>query len=340
MSWNGTLERQLPWSMAGSVGYVATRTIHQLIDRNINSGGPGSAVNPAASLPLAQLYGRTAAANMWDGIGVSNYHSLQSTLKKQFTNGLFVQTAYTFGKSLSMADEDGWVGLPLYNWGPMLYKNYAPSGYDRTHSFTTGWNYELPVGQGKKWQISNKAVDFIAGGWKMSGVFVAYTGTPFTVTGTGSSLQATGNSQTADQIGPVKKLGGKGPQQPYYDPTAFMDPLVYQTQARNANPSAPLIYRFGTMGRNVLRNPGYWQLSPGIFKSFKIREKGSAEFRAESTNITNTPIWGGVGGGAASPIRNADGSISSTVNDPLRGFMTITGATTGRQFRFGLRLAF
>src|SRR4029450_954435 len=60
MSWNGTLERQLPWSMVGTVGYAATRTIHQLIDRNINSGGPGSAVNPAVSLPLAQLYGRTA----------------------------------------------------------------------------------------------------------------------------------------------------------------------------------------------------------------------------------------------------------------------------------------
>src|SRR6185503_8537941 len=77
MSWNGTIERQLPGSMVGSVGYVATRTIHQMIDRNINSAGPGSNVNPAASLPLAQLYGRTIASNMWDGIGVSNYHSLQ-----------------------------------------------------------------------------------------------------------------------------------------------------------------------------------------------------------------------------------------------------------------------
>lgn len=338
MSWNGTLERQLPWSMNGSVGYVATRTIHQLIDRNINSAGPGSADSPLTRLPLAVLYGRTAASNMWDGIGVSNYHSLQSALNKQFTNGLLIKGSYTFGKSLSMADEDGWVGLPLYNWEPMLYKNYAPSGYDRTHMFTVGWNYDLPVGQGKKWQITNKVADFIAGGWKMSGIFVAYTGTPFNVTGSGSSLNATGNSQTGDLIGPIKKLGGKGPQQPYYDPSAFMDPRVYQQAILNS--TGQLTYRFGSMGRNVLRNPGYWQVSPGIFKSFKIREKANAEFRAESTNITNTPVWGGVGGGTASPVRNADGSINYSANNPLGGFMTITGATTGRQFRFGLRVAF
>jgi len=118
---------------------------------------------------------------------------------------------YTFSKSLSMADEDGNSTLPLYNLPERLYDNYGPSGYDRTHMFSAGWNYELPVGRGKKLQITNKFADALVGGWKVSGIFVAYSGTPFTVSGSGSSLQATGNSQTADLIGPVTKLGGKGP---------------------------------------------------------------------------------------------------------------------------------
>ena len=63
-----------------------------------------------------------------------------------------------------------------YNWGPMLYKNYGPSGYDRTHMFSAGWNYELPVGKGKQLAISNKAADALIGGWKLSGIFVAYSG--------------------------------------------------------------------------------------------------------------------------------------------------------------------
>jgi len=116
--------------------------------------------------------------------------------------------------------------------------------------------------------VTNKAADFVIGGWKMSGIFVAYTGTPFTVTGSGSSLQATGNSQTADLIGPVQKLGGKGPNNPYYAPLSFIDPQIYFNQTG--------VYRFGTMGRNVLRGPGYWQLSPAIYKNFKIKEKVNA----------------------------------------------------------------
>jgi hypothetical protein len=330
-SWNATLERQLPGGMVGSFGYVATRTIHQLIDRNINTVGPGVGTT-TANLPLAQAYGRTIATNMWDGIGVSNYHSLQTSLNKSFSKGLMAKVNYTFGKSLSMADEDGWVGLPLYNWGPMVYKNYGPSGYDRTHMFSAGWNYELPVGRGKQFDITNKFADALIGGWKMSGIFVAYSGTPFTVTGSGSSLQATGNSQTADQIGPVTKVGNKGPGQFYYAPLSFIDPQITFNQTG--------VYRFGSMGRNSLRGPGYAQLSPGLYKNFRVKEKVNAEFRAEATNITNTPIWGNPSAGAGSLRRNADGSLNTGVADPYQNFMSITSATAGRQFRFGLRVAF
>jgi hypothetical protein len=318
--------------MIGSIGYVATRTIHQLIDRNINSVGPGEGVT-TANLPLAIAHGRTIAMNMWDGIGTSNYHSMQTLLNKQFSKGLMARVSYTFGKSLSMADEDGWTALGGgFNWAPVVRRNYAPSGYDRTHEFSAGWNYEIPVGKGHKLDIQNKAADFLVGGWKLSGIFVAYSGTPFTVSGSTASLQATGNNQTADQIGPVKKLDGKGPQTPFYDPNSFIDPLISFNRTG--------VYRFGSMGRNDLYGPGYWQLSPAIYKNFKIKERVNAEFRAESTNLTNTPIWGNPSGTSANVRRNADGSINTGVADPLQNFMCITSATAGRQFRFGLRIAF
>ena len=68
----------------------------------------------------------------------------------RFGQDLFLQAGYTIGKSMSFADEDGWVGLPLWNWGPMITRNYAPPGYDRQHMFTTAWSYDLPAGKGKK----------------------------------------------------------------------------------------------------------------------------------------------------------------------------------------------
>jgi hypothetical protein len=330
-SWNATIERKLPFDILASAGYVATRTIHQLLDRNINTVGPGQGLTND-NLPLYKAHGRAISMLMWDGIGTSNYHSLQARLNKSFSKGLMAIVTYTFGKSLSMQDEDGWAALPYWNWEPVISRNYARSGYDRTHMFTAGWNYEVPVGKGKRWVIENKIADAIGGGWKISGMFMAYSGLPFTVTGSTSSLQATNNSQTADQIGEVKKLGGKGPGEPYYDPMSFRDPLWEFATTKT--------YRFGTTGRNILSGPGYWQLNPGIFKNFKIGERINAEFRAESTNLTNTPIWSTPNASSASLKLNSSGQRDTTVADSLQNFMCITSATAGRTFRFGLRLAF
>ena len=215
----------------------------------------------------------------------------------------------------------------------MMRRAYGPAGYDRTHSFTAAWNYELPFGKGRKWSLDSKAADLVAGGWKFAGVFAAYTGTPFYVSGSGSSLQCIGCTQTADLIAPVKKIGKKGPGQLYYDPMSFRDPLF------EFNPANP-VYRPGTTGWGILRGPGFWTINPALFKDFRITEKVKAEFRAESTNFTNTPRWSNPNASAASMRLRPDGSLDTSLADPLRNFMSITGASTGREFRFGLRVAF
>ncbi len=47
----------------------------------------------------------------------------------------------------------------------------------------------------------------VLGNWQVNGVMAAYTGTPFTVTAPGTSLNAPNNTQTANQVGPVSLLG-------------------------------------------------------------------------------------------------------------------------------------
>ncbi|HWR51867.1 MAG TPA: hypothetical protein VN428_12210, partial [Bryobacteraceae bacterium] len=326
-SWNFTLERKLPWDAVGSVAYVATRTIGQMLDRNINTNGPGQDVN-AQTRALAKLYGRTNAANMWDGIGYGAYNALQASLNKQFTKGLFLKGAYTWSKTLNMADEDGWAGLAMWNWEPMISRNYAPAGYDRPHMLTMAWVYELPIGQGKSLELTGVA-DKVLGGWKINGVFSAYSGTPFGSSGSGSSLRCNGCSQTADLIAPVKKIDEeRGPGKPYLDPTSFMDPLIYFNQTG--------VYRPGTTGRNFLRGPGFWRVDPAIYKEFKITERFRTEFRMEAQNFTNTPRWNNPGStGSATPTRDAAGNITK-----LNNFMTLNGAGGLRQLRFGLRVQF
>ncbi len=305
-SWNFTVERRLPMDLVGTVAYVGTETTHQLADRDINSGFPGSG---NAGRPYAALFGRTIATNMWDGYLSANYHSLQTSINRQFSKGLLIKGAYTYSKAINMTDEDGWAGVG-WNWGPVFNRNRAAAGYDRTHVFQLGWVYELPVGKGKSWVTSGPA-SYIVGGWQVNGVMSAYTGTPFTVTASGSSLNAPGNTQTADQVkSKVEKIGAVGPGTYYFDPTAF------------AAPTVPL--KFGTTGRNILRNPGVLNADLSLFRNFAITERVVLSFRAEAYNFTNSAHFGGV---ASSFVGNSN-------------FMRINSAYGERQLRLGLRLGF
>jgi len=331
-SWNATLERQLPWEMLAAVAYVGTRTIGQLLDRNINTVGPGLGAS-TANLPLAKAHGRTIAMNMWDGWGYAAYDSLQAALQKNFTHGLFLKSTYTFGKALNMTDETGWASPRWHHWEPWLRRNYGPAGYDRTHSFVTAWNYELPIGTNKPVALTGRVANLVAGGWKIAGILVAYSGLPFGVTGSNSSLQCIGCQQTADQIAPVRKIGKIGPQQPYYDPMSFRDPLWEFTKTG--------VYRPGNTGWGILRGPGYLRLNPAVYKDFTIKEGMNLEFRAECNNLTNSPIFSNPNNASSSMRLRSDGSLDTSVVNPTGNFLSITNTSdVGRMFRFGLRLSF
>jgi hypothetical protein len=339
-SFNFTIERQLPWDSVANIAYVGTRTVHQLIQRDINTAGLGTGINQATilrSLPMAILYGRTNGVPMWDGWAYGTYNALQASLNKSFTKGLLIKVAYTFSKTLNFADDDGNTAVFTWEWDPILKRNYGPAGYDRTHMFTVGWLYELPFGKGLKYNLSGAAAA-IAGGWKINGTFAAYTGTPYWVTGSSQTTRCARGCGTngADIVGPITKIDEeRGAGKPYLDPMAFRDPL-WQFNKDG-------IYRFGTIGRGILHGPGYWQLSPAVYKTFKIAERVESEFRMESFNFTNTPRWNNPNGGAGSMRLDPNtGALRTDIPyaTALGNFMTITGASTGRQFRFGMRVSF
>jgi hypothetical protein len=252
---------------------------------------------------------------MWDGFLSANYHSLQTAINKQFSKGLLIKGAYTWSKAINMTDDDGWASV-LFNWDPVFSRNRAAAGYDRTHVFQLGWVYELPAGQGKKFANSGPAA-WVLGGWQVNGVVAAYTGVPLTVTAPGAALNAPGSQQTADQVGPITKLGLIGSAGTYYNTAAFRAPT---------DPG-----RFGTTGRNILRNPGIFNTDLSLFKNFRIGERINMQFRTEAFNATNHPQFG--------QNNNRAGAFSSLdVSNP--NFLRIVNAFGERQLRFALRLQF
>jgi hypothetical protein len=312
-SWNFTMERKLPLNLISTVGYVGTKSTHLLADRDINAGFPGSGT---ARLPYnVPGINRTVATNMWDGYLSSNYHSLQVSFTRSFSQGLMLKGAYTFSHAIDYTDDDGWASVG-WNYGPAFERNRATAGFDRTHVFQIGWVYELPFGNGKKY-LNSGITSKIAGGWQFSGLEAMYTGTPFTVRAADSSLNAPNNWQTADQVKTsVARSGNVGRGSTYYDISAFAAPPL------GAN-------RFGSSGRNILRNPGLWNTDVTITRNFAIRESLNLQFRTEFYNLPNTSHFYGPTGTTGDPT-----SVNISTGNP----MTIIGAYGERNIRFAFRL--
>jgi hypothetical protein len=310
-SWNFIVEHKFPGEFLTSVGYVGTASVRGFAFLDINASQiPGSGDE---GRPLYQQFERTATTREWDGRTHSNYHSLQTTINRRFSSGLFLKGAYTYSHAIDIATYSDWTGF-AWNAPTVFYRNRATADFDIPHMFQLGYTYELPFGKGKKWATAGASAA-IFGGWQLNGIFAAYQGRPFTVTASDSSLNMPGNMQTADQVKPeVAKLGMVGDDGTWFDTTAF----ARITAAR-----------FGNVGRNTMRGPGVINADLSLYRTFKLTEKLDMQFRAESFNITNTPHF-------ALPDADANSSNFGKI------LSTNSGSALGqsREFRFGLRLGF
>lgn len=322
-SWNFTLQKELRYGFTGQAGYVATRSTDTMGSLNLNAGQiPGRGV---AGQPLYAKFGRTQSSGMFTPMGTNMYDSLQSSLERRFSQGLQLGANYTWSKVIGWTQDSGGPPIPALSY---FHLNRRVLGFDRTHNLSITGTWDLPFGAGKRWASQNRAAAAVLGGWRITNLASFMSGTPFSVSASATSLDMPGSSQRADQIKPeVRILGGVGSGQSFFDPLAF-------TPVREA--------RFGTAGFNLLRGPGVVNWDFGLFRTFSLRERCKAEFRAEAFNLTNTPHFANPGTNVSNMVLNSDGTVRS-----LAGYTEVTGvANLGRdgvderRFRFGLRISF
>jgi hypothetical protein len=220
-SFNFTIERQLPLDFIVNASYVGTRTIRQDAFVEANAGQvPGAGAN---GQPLYLLFGRKAQTQVVTPYSTANYNSLQSSLLRRFHNGLMLRAAYTYAKSIDFATDSD--NALMFNAVWAQAKNRAVSDFDRTHTFQSGFVAELPFGSGKPWLKENRLARAIASGWQINGVAALYTGRPFTVTASGTSLNMPNNTQVADQVlAQAAILGGVGTTGKWFDTSAPSQP--------------------------------------------------------------------------------------------------------------------
>src|SRR5581483_6132588 len=210
----------------------------------------------------------TAACKGWPDIGLlaplgNNYYdSLQAKLTRRFSGSSQIGFAYTYSKAIDYEDNEE-LGFLLWPFPAYIPRNKAVAGFDRTHNFEAYGLYALLFGRGQKFAQSGIA-SALAGGWQINWVLSAMSGTPFTVIDSGAGatlLNAPGNTQTVNIVGPIRILNGKpvptgsacaGNSCRYFDTSAF--------QQVTATTPGLLDGFFGNAGRNILRGPGYFNL--------------------------------------------------------------------------------
>jgi len=175
------------------------------------------------------------------------------------------------------------------------------------HHITTLVSYALPTGRN-----SHGFTGVLAKGWQFNVLEVWGTGLPFTV------LNATDVSNTNPGASSADR------------PNVFGNPQLahpgvhefFNTAAFKAQPAGTL----GTEARNQLHGPHVRHADVSLFKTLKIHESITAQFRTECFNVANSANFG-------APAANLNGS----------DFGQLTQITTGytpREIQFALRLSF
>jgi outer membrane receptor protein involved in Fe transport len=263
-SWNVFVERRLPLDIATSVGYVGTRTDGQYATRNQNYAEFGGNAN-------RELFAEagTASINVLASTARTRYHSLQIAVNRPYKNGLLLKGAYTLSKAMNEVEDDG----GGYTWAmpSQFHRNYALANVDRPHMLQMGFVYELPFGRD-----GTGPVAMLIKNWQINGIASWLSGTPFTIGGDNGLLQQQGGSQTINVTGdPEPGFGEAGPDEEWYDPSAFSQP-------GNA---------WGNSARNGFRGPGNWNLDFSVFRAITFGHY-RMELRAESQNVMNHAQFG------------------------------------------------
>ena len=108
---------------------------------------------------------------------------------------------------------------------------------------------------------------------------------------------------------------------------AFTDSAVWFNKAAFTIPAAGT---FGTQQRNLLRNPGFWNVDAGLRKNFPVLEKQQLQMRWEIFNVFNHPNFGNP---VLTTTSSSFGKILST-RFPTGDF------GSSRQIQFALKLLF
>ncbi|MGB9182339.1 MAG: carboxypeptidase regulatory-like domain-containing protein [Pyrinomonadaceae bacterium] len=323
MQYSVGIQRTLFKDAVIEVAYVGTKGDHLLRQLDINQAQPGQREAVTAQLRASGVLTATQTvavnyirpylgySNIVDRrtVASSNYNSLQVSFNKRFSHNFQLGAVYTWSKNLTDASTDR-ADRPQNPLDTTLER--ALSQFDRSHIFTTNFLYDIP--------FFNRRSDIagtLLGGWQISGIYSAQTGTPLTITQSGDTL-TTNIGAAASTLRPnsIGDPHGTGSVTQWFNTAAF----------------APALTTYGTSGRGIIRGPGINNWDMSVMKTFRFTESANLQFRTEFFNAFNHPQYN-------NPGVNATFAANGTISNPTT-FGVITTSRNPRIIQFGLKLNF
>jgi hypothetical protein len=225
----------------------------------------------------------------WGGLGdntyngISNYNAMQLAVEKRYSSGLSFEFNYVWSHFLDSQDSAGWGnrgGTQLWQNGSNPAANYGNSNFNVPNAFKGYVVYELPFGHGKQFLSNGSVVNEIAGGWQISGTFIAQSGNPFTVTDSSAkNLTFAGSifpNITGNPYSSTCPTGTAAGTICWLNPAAFSDP-------------AP--GTFGNEQRNSLVGPRLTVFNLSFAKSFAFTERFNLQLKMDMVNAFNHPSF-------------------------------------------------
>jgi hypothetical protein len=347
---------------------------------------PISAAAEQAARPYNSLYPYLAFIDDYGNIDSSNYHSLQSVLTARNFHGLTLTTGYTYGHALAINSGQGTGGsnvIPINSYGNLHSQLYSATTFDVRHRLTISGTYAVPGRKGfgqlmEGWSINGATIIQTGAPWH-----IADTTTDFSGTGELSGNSAGNQGGQWDFFGnpadftPHRNFagvtpgptgvtgvpffpGGGGKANPTANATcnsaaAGMGPLataslnVLGCYALGSSVLVPPPYGgYGASEYNLWRDEGFRNVDMSVSKSFKFKERFTAQFRVEFFNLLNranfvNPFGGpGGNGGSLNPSTAGGGTgLAWVSNTPDQaGSNPVLGSGGARDMQLGLKLIF
>lgn len=268
-------------------------------------------------------------------VGFSTYNAMMVSLQRSYSNGLLFNLHYTWSKSIDMSvpelqnnnyGENG--GFTNGNVDRRNYKNsYNISTNDIPHRFVGTVVYNLPFGKGRKYDMNNRFLNALVGGWNLGNVLMMQSGQPQSGFTGCNSLNGICDRVPGVDIEVPKNL------QRWYDSPNVADRTVTLPSGRQItvgrfnylryNPDAfrgrtvtlpngtvaPDIYWYGNSALRYsdFRGVNYYNHNVSLQKDFAVTDRVSMLFSAEATNLWNRAQFTGT-------VNAGTGNIFTTVN--------------------------